>query len=95
MAQVFPVPFCISAICSVGSRGCCIPTNQRAANEGISLFFGYYHEPVMRQLFDVVYQAIQLPLRIDLAPAAQGETVEEFVFWRLPNTGSTAEKRGP
>lgn len=37
---------------------------------------------LMRQLFDVMHQAIQLPLGIDLAPPAQGETIEAFV---VPN----------
>ena len=33
----------------------------------------------MRQFLDVVHQAIQLPLHIDLASPSEGETVELFV----------------
>ena len=35
--------------------------------------------PVMRQLLDVVYQAVELPLRIDLVLPSQGESVKLFV----------------
>ena len=38
----------------------------------------------MRELLDVVYQAEELPLRIDLRSAAQREAAESFV---VPNVG--------
>ena len=35
--------------------------------------------PVVRQLLDVVHQAVELPLRIDLGSSSQGEAVELLV----------------
>ena len=35
--------------------------------------------PVMRQLLDVVHQAVELPLRIHFLLASEGEAVELFV----------------
>lgn len=40
--------------------------------------------PVMCQLLDVMDQAVELPLRIDLLPASQGETVDPFVMPEIP-----------
>ena len=35
--------------------------------------------PVMRQLLDVVYQAVKFPLRIDFALSPEGEPVELLI----------------
>src|SRR5512145_2333724 len=35
--------------------------------------------PVVRQLLDVVHQAVELPLPVDLLPTSQGEAVEPLV----------------
>jgi hypothetical protein len=35
--------------------------------------------PVMRQLFDVVHQAVELPLRVDFGSTSQGEAVQFLV----------------
>src|SRR5450631_1880942 len=35
---------------------------------------------VVRQLLDVVHQAVQMPLRVDFCLAAQGEAIQPFVM---------------
>ena len=51
----------------------------------------------MRQLFDVVYHAIQLPLRINLGSSPEGEAVELFVVpqesLRYPKPGKELRER--
>ena len=37
------------------------------------------HDAVVHQLLDVVDQAVELPLRVDLVPTAQREPVQAFV----------------
>jgi len=49
--------------------------------------------PPVRQLFDIVHDAKQLPLCVDLRAAAQREAVEPLLYCTVPNTGSTAANR--
>jgi len=60
--------------------------------------------PMMRQLLDVMHQAEELPLAVDLLLSAQREAVEPLVppgdflrslCRRLPNTGSTVANLRP
>jgi hypothetical protein len=48
---------------------------------------------MMRQLLDVVHQAIQRPLRIDLGLRAQVNRLSSLLCRRLANTGSTVAMR--
>ena len=41
------------------------------------------YRPVVHQLLDVVHQAVELPLRVDLASASQGEPVQLFVVAQI------------
>ena len=43
--------------------------------------------PVMRQFLDVVYQTVELPLRIHFLPPSQGKALELFVVPQIAEHG--------
>ena len=51
--------------------------------QGLPAPFLLLRKPVMRQLLDVVHQAEELPLRIDLRLRAQRETIQPLVVAEL------------
>ena len=51
-----------------------------------------YRIPMMRQLLDVMDEAVQLPLRIDLHLSSQGEAIESLVVPKIAEDGFNGGK---